>query len=340
MAAGNYGVYGVATLGNGVYGSAGNHGVHGKATVNYGVFGEAGNYGVYAAAGNYGVYGSASVSYGVYGNAPGNGVYGWAGTHNGVSGYAGSAYGVYGNSGGSYGVYGKAGGSYGVYGDAVGQYGVYGEAESYGVYGLATNRYGVYGNALNGYGVFGRSSTDNGVYGYAAGRYGGYFDAGSGNALYSDGNMILVDGFNVRWSNGAYKAFTIDHPLDPCNQVLRHFSAEGPQALVVYSGTATLNDQGEVDVALPDYFDALSRNPRVQLTARSGSMPGLFAPTFAGTAFVIKGGLAGGTVDWQVTAERDDPKARLERVVRPVEDVKGRPGLPDKGQYISPEVYR
>jgi hypothetical protein len=40
-----------------------------------------------------------------------------------------------------------------------------------------------------------------------------------------------------------------------------------------------------------------------------------------------------------VTAERDDPKAQLERLARPVELVKGTAGLLARGQYVDPDAY-
>jgi hypothetical protein len=68
-------------------------------------------------------------------------------------------------------------------------------------------------------------------------------------------------------------------------------------------------------------------------------MPGLYSGDINNNIFMIGGGVANGTVYWQVTAERDDPKARLERVSRPVEEEKGHPGLPAPGEYISPDAY-
>ena len=350
-----YGVYGNA--GNyGVYGNAGNYGVYGNVTVNNAVVGVASEYGVYGSAGTLpgslgrygvcgkanevGVWGNARVSQGVRGEARLWGVMGVANDQYGVYGAAANNYGVYGKAGnwlvhGNYGVYGEAN-NYGVYGNA-GNYGVYGNARNYGVYGQADN-WGVYGNATQDYGVYGYAVRNNAVYGLAAKNYGGYFAAGLKNAIYSEGNIVIQSPYNVYRSDGSYKAFTIDHPLDPCNRVLRHFSYEGPEAGVIYRGTATLDEGGSANVELPEYFDALSRNAQVQLTPQS-AMPTLHAPPPEGNGFTIAGGAPNGTVYWQVTAERDDPKARLERQTRPVEDEKGRAGLPGKGQYVSPECY-
>ncbi|MBU4186436.1 MAG: hypothetical protein KKC23_09620, partial [Proteobacteria bacterium] len=53
------------------------------------------------------------------------------------------------------------------------------------------------------------------------------------------------------------KAFTIDHPLDPANKVLRHFCLEGPQVWNVYAGNAQLVN-GQAVVELPEYYSALN----------------------------------------------------------------------------------
>ena len=142
----------------------------------------------------------------------------------------------------------------------------------------------------------------------------------------------------VRDQYGGYKAFTIDHPVAPKTKVLRHFCAEGPEALVVYRGEARLGQDGRVTVELPRYFDSLSRKPHIQLTGVGSDGVIYVAEKVKGNSFKIAGP-PDTEVYWTVTAERDDPKARLERKQRPVEQNKGAPGLPAKGKYISPECY-
>jgi hypothetical protein len=62
------------------------------------------------------------------------------------------------------------------------------------------------------------------------------------------GFMKLGDG------SGPYKNFVIDHPVDE-DRYLIHAAIEAPEALVMYRGTATVQD-GEATVELPDYFEA------------------------------------------------------------------------------------
>jgi len=206
----------------------------------------------------------------------------------------------------------------------------------------ASGDYAISGFAPGDVGVYGRANGTVGVYGYAVGDYGGYFMSNTGNAIYSYGNIILRPGYDIREEGSTspkYKAFTIDHPVEPASKVLRHFSAEAPEALLIYRGSAQLDDNGEALVTLPDYFDLLARNPQVQLTPVGQAVPLALKERFTGNLFTVIGP-AGIEFDWLVTAERDDPKARLERLERPVEEEKGVPGLPDHGEYLSPEAYK
>jgi hypothetical protein len=134
------------------------------------------------------------------------------------------------------------------------------------------------------------------------------------------GNINVVGGSLL--ANGSFKAFTINHPLDPENKVLRHFAAEGPEAMVIYSGSVELDKKGCARVQLPEYFDALTRNPRVQLTAKGAAMRNLHYIDVRSNELLIAGGKPLGSVDWQVVAERNDPAAQADRVRRPVEQDK------------------
>jgi hypothetical protein len=62
------------------------------------------------------------------------------------------------------------------------------------------------------------------------------------------------------------KNFRIDHPLDPENKYLFHTSIESPDMMTVYNGNVTTDARGEAVVELPDYFEALNRDYRYQLT--------------------------------------------------------------------------
>ena len=60
--------------------------------------------------------------------------------------------------------------------------------------------------------------------------------------------------------------FRIDHPLDPANKFLSHSFVESPDMKNIYDGVAKLDSEGEATVELPDWFEALNRDFRYQLT--------------------------------------------------------------------------
>jgi hypothetical protein len=256
----------------------------------------------------YGVHAEADgIGIGVMGRGGYRGVEGIVEQPAGASDY----YGVYGYvSGGSginRGLYGEAQGSfangadYGVYGTASGS----GSGASLGVYGSAT------GSGYN-YGVFGTAS--GGMTNYA-----GYF---SGN--------VSVTG-TLSKGGGSFK---IDHPLDPANKYLYHSFVESPEMMNVYNGNVELDAAGEAVVVLPEWFEALNRDYRYQLTCIGGFAPVYIAQEITGNQFKIAGGRPGLKVSWQVTGVRQDAFANANRI--PVEEDKPDDEL---GTYLHPEAF-
>jgi hypothetical protein len=211
------------------------------------------------------------------------------------------------NSGATFGVYGRsesdsgsgvAGHADATSGETNGVYGRSDSPDGRGVYGLGN--YGVYGKSdnINGRGVYGFASDNRaesiGVYGMTSSNfgYGGYFV----------GDVHVTGDLDA---TGA-KPFKIDHPLDPQNSYLYHFSQEAPQVQNVYNGVVTLDADGEAVVALPDYFSTLNTGPyRYQLTAIGGAMPNLhIAQEIQENSFAMAGGEPGLKVSWEVTAVR------------------------------------
>jgi hypothetical protein len=72
---------------------------------------------------------------------------------------------------------------------------------------------------------------------------------------------ITTDGFtgsevnaDVVYTNELYanfKAFRIDHPLDPANKFLNHWSVESDELKNIYDGMVTLDENGAAAVSLP-----------------------------------------------------------------------------------------
>ncbi|NOZ94775.1 MAG: hypothetical protein GXP47_08575 [Acidobacteria bacterium] len=172
------------------------------------------------------------------------------------------------------------------------------------------------GTAAAGYGVFASSQT-----GWA-----GRFDG----KVIINGNLVVSG--TVSKGGGSFR---IDHPLHPDNRYLSHSFVESPDMKNVYDGVVTLDDRGEAVVELPEYFEALNRDFRYQLTPIGAPGPDLYiAREIEGNRFGIAGGGPGMRVSWQVTGIRHDPWAEAHRI--PVEE--GKPeGL--RGTYLHPELY-
>ncbi len=130
-------------------------------------------------------------------------------------------------------------------------------------------------------------------------------------------------------------SFRIDHPLDPANKYLSHSFVESPDMMNVYNGNARLDSNGEAWVELPEWFEALNRDFRYQLTALGAPGPNLYiGEKISGNRFKIAGGRAGGEVSWQVTGIRKDVYANAYRIK--VEEEKP---LAQRGSYLHPELY-
>lgn len=297
-----------------------------------------GVYGTHLPTGNYGLLGN--LTYGAAGvahAADASGVLGSSGAGKGVQGVSTSGTGVYGSSTSGAGVYGTAAGS-GI--------GVSGNTSSgTAVQGLATTGIGVRGQAFNGNGVYGQDlAFGKGVWGVT--------DAGSGVEGYAGTNGVAVAGTIVNntgfgWAgyfngrvhvNGTLSksagSFRIDHPLDPANKYLSHSFVESPDMKNIYDGVVTLDADGSATVELPEWFDALNKDFRYQLTCIGEHAPVFIARKVEGNQFRIAGGYAGLEVSWQVTGTRNDAYARAHRI--PTEELKA----PDEvGRYLHPALH-
>lgn len=122
---------------------------------------------------------------------------------------------------------------------------------------------------------------------------------------------ISADSF----TSTAPKEFKIDHPIHPLSMWLRHAAIESDDRRNVYTGTVTLDENGEAVVTMPEWFWPISKKPRYALTC-----VGEFAPVYVIESlpksqlslfsFKIKGGIPGLRVDWHMTTVRDDRYAR------------------------------
>lgn len=151
----------------------------------------------------------------------------------------------------------------------------------------------------------------------------------SGNGYFA-GNLNVTG--NLSKGSGSFK---IDDPLDPANKTLSHSFVESPDMMNIYTGVVKLDAKGAAWVSLPEYFEALNRDFRYQLTAIGAPGPNLYvAQEIAGNRFKIEGGKPGARVSWQVTGVRQDAYANAHRI--PVEEDK--PSA-ERGYYLHPDAF-
>ncbi|HZS09047.1 MAG TPA: hypothetical protein VFD58_29700, partial [Blastocatellia bacterium] len=116
---------------------------------------------------------------------------------------------------------------------------------------------------------------------------------------------------------------------------LSHSFVESPDMMNIYNGIVTLDASGEAVVGLPEYFEALNRDFRYQLTAVGAAGSGLYiAEKVTDNRFRIAGGSPGLKVSWQVSGIRQDPFANAHRIR--VEEEKP---AAERGTFLFPEYY-
>ncbi len=289
---------GLGPLGSGVRGEGTNHGVHGVSEAGTGTSGRSDTgRGVEGWTGKAGYSGTLPASAGVVGSSQ---------VQTGVWGGSNSGYGVHGSSSSSDGVFGESSGS----ASDAGVYGTH-HGAGRGVEGLCNAGYGVYGRTANGTGVRGYASDAVGYAGYFLGK------------THVNGALSKSSG-----------SFRIDHPLDPANKYLSHSFVESPDMMNVYNGNVVTDSSGEAVVELPEWFEALNRDFRYQLTVIGEFAQAIVATKVAGNRFTIRTDKPNIEVSWQVTGIRQDPWAREHPIV--VEEVKPEG---DRGHYLHPELY-
>lgn len=330
---GAYGVWGSSPgNGTGVYGeSLDNVGVTGKGTnttgVNYGVWGNTaspdGFAGYFTGGKSYfsgpvgigdtspdaeldvtttsghGIIGttSASSSYGVYGVGTTAGVRGESAATNGAGVYGVNNTGNFGGSGLCCGVRGDTSAT----------------SSSSGVAGISVHTTGVYGQTGSGYGVFGSNGGSN------SNGYAGYFNG-----------RVHVSG-TLSKSGGSFK---IDHPLDPANKFLSHSFVESPDMMNIYNGNITTDASGLAVVSMPEWFEALNREFRYQLTVMGQFAQAIVESEISDNQFVIRTDKPNVKVSWQVTGVRQDAYAEAHRI--PVEEDKNEL---ERGKFLNADVF-
>lgn len=192
------------------------------------------------------------------------------------------------------------------------QTGVMGESTSIGVYGLAD------GSSATRQGIRGENGS------VAAGGYAGLFFG----TTHVNGTLTKSAG-----------SFRIDHPLDPENRFLSHSFVESPDMMNIYNGNVTTDAKGQAEVTLPEYFEALNRDFRYQLTVIDESDSDEFvlvrlSRTIRDGRFSIRSSAPHTRVSWQITGIRHDPYANAHRI-----EVESDKGPHERGKFSHADLY-
>jgi len=337
--------------------SSSGDGVHGVAISTSG--NTNGVYGKSLSSSGNGVFGIATsttgTTYGVQGQSPSNsgtGVYGNAtattGSTNGVVGQSASptGTGVYGintaTSGSGYGVYGSSVTGPGVQGFSTNNAGVVGacgpssSSPCTGVYAISNSTTGTTN------GLVAMTNSAAGAAGYFINNAGGLILLGvtsnGGNArFYVDGGGNGYFAGNLQVAGTLTKgggSFKIDDPIDPANKYLSHSFVESPDMMNIYNGNVTTDKRGLATVVLPDYFEALNRDFRYQLTVIGQFAQAIVAKEIDRGRFTIRTNKPAVKVSWQVTGIRQDAWANAHRI--PTEEDKP---AAERGHNLHPELF-
>jgi hypothetical protein len=176
--------------------------------------------------------------------------------------------------------------------------------------GFASGAGNVAGNGITARGGQGQGGTDG-----LAGEFQGDVDVG--------GNLSKTSG-----------SFKIDHPLDPANKYLYHSFVESPDMMNIYNGNVTTDASGEATITLPDWFEALNRDFRYQLTVIGQFAQAIVSSKLKGNRFTIRTSAPAIEVSWQITGIRQDAWANAHRI--PVEQDKPER---ERGYYLHPSLF-
>ena len=141
------------------------------------------------------------------------------------------------------------------------------------------------------------------------------------------------------WVDGDFtvvgtKAFTMDHPLDPENKTLMHAAAESNEVINFYSGNITTDANGKAIVKLPDYFEAINKDFRYQLTVIGTFAQAIISKEVSNNAFEIATSQPNVKVSWEVKGVRND--AHMRKYPFTAEQEKS---ASQKGKYLDPAAY-
>jgi hypothetical protein len=223
-------------------------------------------------------------------------------------------------------------------GSGSGQSGADGE-DVYGSSGDPTSGSSFGGAGVVGYGGGGGSGGTGAIFYGGNGTIGGFGIVGisgntTGGGFDQEAGYFIGDVYATGQIGSGDSVVKMDHPLDPASKYLSHSSVVSSDMKTMYDGTVTTDASGQAVVELPDWFEALNRDFRYQLTVIGQFAQAIVATKIANHQFAIRTDKPNVEVSWQITGIRQDAWANAHRT--PVELEK-----PDreKGFYLHPELY-
>ena len=194
-----------------------------------------------------------------------------------------------------------------------------------------SGEYALKGDAPNGSGVYGTSNSSSGS---DAGVVGiGRRDTGAWGGLFI-GGVSLEGGLYVIGGIHEYKGrivSTIDHPLDPVNKYLSHTSVESSELKNFYDGTVVTDASGFAVISLPDWFEALNKDFRYQLTVIGQFAQAIVEEKIHDNRFIVRTDKPNVEVSWQITGVSQDAWTKA----HPIEVEKAKSD-DDHGNYLAP----
>ncbi len=212
---------------------------------------------------------------------------------------------------------------------------------SIGVKGQTSGNFGLglYGYSSGGSAVAVYGETPNGT---AQAIHGANTQSVFGDAPYGIvGEVLASDGYGIyslgKFGASGTKAFRIDHPFDPENKYLLHYSAEGPDVLNMYTGNVHTDEAGYATIELPDYYSEINKDPRYTLTVIDSSADFVLAKVvkeILDNRFTIRTSKPKVKVSWRIDAIRNDAWMRTNGA--PIEEIKP---ARERGKYQHPYLY-
>lgn len=209
-----------------------------------------------------------------------------------------------------------------------------------GVRASSTSAIGVHGTSHSNVGVWGECTDFSfGVVGRAPNAGIAAFNPNNNHAAYLASDCcaawltgdVVVTGKLFKGGGG----FQIDHPQYPETKYLSHSFVESSEMKNVYDGAVIADGNGESLVELPEWFEAVNRELRYQLTPVGTGAPDLhIQEEVKNNRFRIAGAKPGQKVCWQVTGVRHDLWANANRII-----VEADKPVSERDHYLHPDLH-